>query len=190
MYVALARLTAGVTLVLLGSLVSASPASADEPGETDVGYLLVQQALAHLAHDSSPGGVEVAVEKVADALETDDQQGVAVPTLEKAMSALEADDIEGARSLLQDSIADAQHNQPAATGMDSGTSVVRPALEGRSGMAGEDWGFLAAALVALLVGAWLSLRFRPHDSIRALRAQLAGDTAATSQQSGGKDIRP
>ena len=188
MRVIVALLAASVTLVVVGSVVAAVPASADEPGETDVGYLLVQQALGHLAHDTSAEGLEVAMEKVSDALETDDQEGVDVAALERAKAALEAEDVEEARRLLQDSIAEALHNRPPATGMDSGTIIVRPELEGRSGLAAEDWGFLAAALVALLVGAWLALRFRPHDSIRALRAQLAGGTVVPSQESGGKDI--
>ena len=189
MRVIVARLSASMTLILLGLAMAVPPASADEPGETDVGYLLVQQALGHLAHDTSAEGRELAMEKVTDALETNNQAGVDVPTLEKAMTALKADHVEEARSLLQDSIAEALHNRPSATGMDSGTTIVRPALEGRSGLATEDWGFLATALVALLLGAWLSLRFRPHDSIGALRARLADGTAVTSQQSGEKDIQ-
>ena len=182
----IARLVMSVTLVLLGSVVAAWPASADEPGETDVGYLLVQQALGHLAHDTSTEGLEVAMEKVSDALETDNQEGVDVPTLERAMAALEAKDVERARSLLQDSIAEALHNRPPATGMDSGTTTVRTELEGRSGLAAEDWGFLSAALLALLLGVWLTVRFRPHDSIRALRTQLADGPDGTAAGSGEK----
>ena len=189
MRVSIARLAARVTLVILGSVLAASPVSADEPGETDVGYLLVQQALGHLAHDTSADGLEVAMEKVSDALETENQEGVDVPTLEKAMAALEAEDVERARSLLQDSIAEALHNRPPATGMDSGTTTVRTELEGRSGLADEDWGFLSAALLALLLGAWLTVRFRPHDSVRALRTQLADspdETAAGSDEKGAR----
>ncbi len=189
MRVTVARLAAYVTLVLLGFVLAAPPASADEPGETDVGYLLVQQALGHLAHDTTAEGLEVVVEKVADALETEDQEGVDVPTLRQAMAALEGDDVEEARSLLQDSIAEALHNRPPAVGMDTGTTIVRTELEGRSGLAGEDWAFLAVSVGALLLGAWLTVRFRPHDSIRTLRTQLAGGTGVTSQQSGGEDIQ-
>ena len=186
----LARLLAGLALLLGATLVTGSPALADEPGETHEGYLLVQQALGHLAHDTSAEGREVAMEKVSDALETDEQEGVDVPTLERAMAALEAEDVEGARSLLLDSIAEALHDRPPATGMDSGTSIVRSELEGRSGLAGEDWGFLAAALGALLLGAWLSVRFRPHDSIRVLRTQLAGADRTSSTESQEKGSRP
>ena len=63
----------------VGSMLSAAPARADEPGETTVGYLLVQQALGHLAHDTSSEGIEIAMEKTDDALGTNDQEGVDVP---------------------------------------------------------------------------------------------------------------
>ena len=181
---AVARLLISVALVALGSFLAVPSASADEPGETDVGYLLVQQALAHLAHDSSAEGIEVALEKAGDALETDDQEGVDIPTLERAMEALEAEDVAGARGLLQESIAEALHDLPPGTGMDSGTTSVRPELPGRSGLAGEDWGFLATAAAALILGAWLTVRFRPRDSVRVLRTRLAGADGSTMREEG------
>jgi len=179
---ATARLLISAALVVLGFLLGVPPASADEPGETDVGYLLVQQALAHLAHDSSAEGIATAMEKAEDALETDDQEGVDVPTLEQAVAALEAGDIEGARELLQGSIAEALHNRPPATGMESGTTTVRPELPGRSGMAGEDWGLLVAAALALILGAWLTFRFRPRESVRVLRTRLASAGGSTPEE--------
>ena len=180
----LARRVVIVTVVLVGSILAAPSGAGDEPGETDVGYLLVQQALGHLAHDSSAEGIEVAMEKVGDALDTDNQEGVDVPTLERGMTALETEDVKGSRRLLQESIAVAMHNLPPATGMQSGTTIVRPELPGRSGLAAEDWGLLAAAVLAALLGAWLTFRFRPHDSIRALRTRLAGSDDSTSQRKG------
>ena len=179
---ATARLLISAALIVLGFLLSVPSASADEPGETDVGYLLVQQALAHLAHDSSAEGIAAALEKAEDALETDDQEGVDVATLEQAVAALEADDIEGARELLQESIADALHNQPPATGMESGTTTVRPELPGRSGMTGEDWGLLVAAVLALILGTWLTFWFRPRDSVGALRTRLASAGGSTPEE--------
>ena len=175
MHVLGARLAASVALALVGSLLGAWPAAADEPGETDVGYVLVQQALAHLAHDSSAEGIDAAMEKVADAKKTDNNNGVDLPTLDRAEAALEAGQVNAARRLLQRSIRAALHNRPPATGVESGTTVVRPALPGRSGLAGQDWGFLAVSVLALLLGLWLAVRFRPHDSVRSLRAQLAAD---------------
>ncbi|QSR33384.1 hypothetical protein CFI00_0120 [Nocardioides sp. S5] len=130
----LGRLLAGLALLVGAALVTGSPASADEPGETDVGYLLVQQALGHLAHDTSAEGLEVAMEKISDALETDDQEGVDVPTLEQAMAALEAEDVEGARPLLLDSIAEALHNGHPPRGWSRAPPAFDP-----SSRAGPDW---------------------------------------------------
>ena len=180
----LARRVVIVTVVLVGSILAAPAAAGDEPGETDVGYLLVQQALGHLAHDSSAEGIEVAMEKVVDAMETDNQEGVDVPTLERGMAALETGDVKGSRRLLQESITEAMHNQQPATGMQSGTTIVRPELPGRSGVTAEAWAFLAAALIAVLLGAWLTFRFRPRDSIRGLRTRLAGSDDSSSQRKG------
>lgn len=76
------------------------------------------------------------------------------------------------------------HNPPPATGMQSGTTIVRPELPGRSGLAPEDSGLLTAAVIAVLLGAWLTFRFRPHDSLRALRTRLAGSDDSSSQLKG------
>ena len=65
-------------LAVLVTLALAAPASADGEGETTEGYLLVQQALGHLAHDTSHEGMALAMEKVEDALATEDQDGVDV----------------------------------------------------------------------------------------------------------------
>lgn len=182
----LARLAVSVAVGLVGSLVLAPSAMGDEPGETDEGYVLVQQALSHLAHDSSHEGIHLAEETVHDALETEHQHGIDVPTLERAMEALETEDVEGAQQLLQDSISEALHDSEPATGMQTGTTTVEPELPGRSGLAAEDGGFLAASVIAVLLGAWLTFRFRPQDSIRDLRGRLAGSDGSTSQEEGSR----
>jgi len=45
-----------VLIAVAASLAAASPAWAHGQGETEEGYLLVQQALGHLAHDTGQGG--------------------------------------------------------------------------------------------------------------------------------------
>lgn len=130
-----ARLTAIVAVILCGWLATAAPASAHGGGETEEGYLLVQQALGHLAHDSSMGGIDVAMEKVQDALDTEDQEGVDVAELEQGMAALEAGNVTEARSLLQSSIKQALDALPPATGNQTGTTTITPALPaGQGGM--------------------------------------------------------
>lgn len=85
---------------LLGLLAVAQPASAHGEGETQEGYLLVQQALGHLAHDTSHEGIDLAMEKVDDALAAADQDGVAVAEVEQAKQALAAGQVAQARTLL------------------------------------------------------------------------------------------
>lgn len=169
----LARLAVALTLGVIGSFTVAAPAWAHGDGETDEGYLLVQQALGHLAHDTSATGIDLAMEKVQDALDTADQEGVDVVEVEQGMAALDVGNVDLARSLLQDSIREAVQGLPPATGSQTGTTTVSPGLPGRSGMHAQDWFFLAASVVVLLVGAGLAFVFRPPDSVRVLRTRLA-----------------
>ncbi len=77
-------------------------AQAHGDDESQEGYVLVQQALAHLAHNAGDEGINLAMEKVDDALMTEDQEGVNVAEVEQGMQALEAGQVDEARTLLQD----------------------------------------------------------------------------------------
>jgi hypothetical protein len=182
----LARLAAVAAIGLLATFASPSAAWAHGEGETTEGHLLVQQALGHLAHDTSMSGIELAMEKVDDALETDDQEGVDVAELEQAMAALETGDVGQARALLQDSIRHAMTALPPATGSQTGTNQVTPELEGRPDLRAQDWVLAAASALALLLGVWLAFLFRPHDTIRTLRTRLTTAPAPDSGD-GGKE---
>jgi len=161
-------------LAFLVMFALAMPASADGEGETTEGYLLVQQALGHLAHDTSHEGMTLAMEKIEDALATEDQQGVDVATLEQAKTALEAEQIDTARTLLQASITQALSGLPPATGEETGTTVIEPALDTRDGMSGTDWSFIGISMLALLAGVLLAFRFRPADTVGELRRRMDG----------------
>lgn len=173
-------------VVFLTAFLSASPAWADEPGETEVGYLLVQQALGYLADDTTDTGVELAMEKVGDALETDDQEGVDVTELERARTALEAGEVVQGRAELEQSISEALSQLPPATGEETGTTTVPSALSSRGALSGSDWTFLVVSVLLVGLGGGLAWRFRPQDNLRHLRAQLgsgsASDTAPTGRE--------
>jgi len=158
-------------LVLVGALF-VSPASADEPGETTVGYVLVQQALGQLANDATDEGIMLAMEKIDDALSTDDQDGVDVAQLKLAQTALEEGQVQEGRDLLQGSIAQAVSDLEPAVGEETGTTVVLTPLPGRGGLTGADWIMLLASVLLLLTGVVMSWFFRPQDNIHELRQRL------------------
>lgn len=173
------RRAALVGTLMVALIAVAPPAFAHGEGESVEAYALVQQALAHLAHSTERASVMDAMEKVDDALATEDQEGVNVAGVEQAQAALESGDIEEARSLLQDSITDAISALAPAVGEETGTTVLSDVLPGRSGLAGVDIGFLIASIALLVVGAVLSWRFRPSESVSELRARLARPESTT-----------
>lgn len=158
---------------------SAAPAWADGGGETKEGYQLVQQALGYLAADTGEDGASAAMEKIDDALTTQDQEGVDVAGLKQAQAALDAGQVEQGRALLQKSISEALSTQKPAVGEETGTTQVLGALPGPAGLSGRDWGFLAVSAVLLLAGAALAVKYRPQDNVQALRERL-----------GPPDLRP
>lgn len=178
----LARVAAVAMAVLLAWSIGVAPASAHGEGETEIGYLLVQQALGHLAHDTSAEGIGLAMEKVQDALDTKDQRGIDVAEVRHGMDALKAGDVTEARTALEHSIRRALAELPPATGNETGTTVVVSELPGRSGLHGQDWLLLIASLAVGLLGGWLVFRFRPTESVHDLRSRLA--TAGLTQTGG------
>ena len=158
-----------------------APSAQANGEETQEGSVLVQQALAHLVHDSGPGGVELAMEKVDDTLRTEHQEGVDVAGVRAGMEALGAGRVAQARALLEDSITEALAQRPPATGYETGTGVVSPPLPGRGPLSGGDWAVLLVAAAVGGLGVWLSVRFRPHDSVGALRLLLGPKSATPSE---------
>ena len=158
--------------VAIGSSLSVTPAWAHGSGETEVGYMLVQQALGHLAHQIDKEGVMPAMEKIDDALRTTDQAGVDVAELKQAKMELMAGNIAQGRALLQHSIIQALSQLPPPTGEETGTKIVLDPLPGRGALTGTDWGFLVFSFLMILLGVGLSWRFRPTENIHELRQKL------------------
>ncbi len=167
-------------VVFLAAMLSASPVWAHGDGESGEGYLLVQQALGHLAHDTGSTGVELAVEKVDDALNTEDQEGVDVAELQRARATLEAGDVAQGRTQLAESIREALSQLPPATGEETGTTTVPSALSGRGALSGSDWMFLVGSVLLMGLGGGLAWRFRPRDNLRHLRAQLGSGSGPSA----------
>ncbi len=171
-------------VALLAVWGSASPAWAHGSGETTEGYLLVQQALGHLAHDTSSPGVALAMEKVGDALKTKDQVGVDVAVLRQARADLEGGKVAQGRTQLTESISEALAQLPPATGEETGTTKVPSALAARAALSGGDWMLLLVSVLLMGLGSGLAWRFRPRDSLRHLRAQLGAEADPVAVQTG------
>lgn len=171
-------------VVFVTALLSAGPVWADGEGETTEGYLLVQQALGYLADDTTDTGVALAMEKVDDALKTEDQEGVDVAKLQQARADLEAGDVAQGRTQLAESISEALSQLPPATGEETGTTKVPSALPGRGALSGSDWTFLVVSVLLMGLGGGLAWRFRPRDNLRHLRAQLGSGSALATPPTG------
>ena len=181
-------LVAGV--VVVGGVTSASPAWAHGGGETEVGYILVQQALGHLAHDKTASGMDSAMEKIGDDMATKDQAGVNIAEVQQAKAAMEAGKAVEAQALLQHSITEAVSKLMPAVGEETGTKVVSDPLAGRGALGGTGWAFLAASLLFLALGGGLAYRFRPAETVGQLRERLGTRTyekPAAQQVSSSKD---
>lgn len=171
-------------VVFLTALLSASPVWAHGDGETEEGYLLVQQALGHLAHDTNSTGVALALEKADDALNTEDQEGVDVAEVQRARAALKAGDVAQGRTQLTQSISEALSQLPPATGEETGTTTVSSAMPGRGALSGSDWMRLVVSVLLMGLGGGLAWRFRPGDNLRHLRAQLGSGSAPATPPTG------
>jgi hypothetical protein len=158
--------------VLAGSvLLGAAPASADEPGESTVASELVRQAIALIVN--TPDNVDAAREKVGDALEVDNREGVDIALVRQADQALAAGALHRARTLLEQSIGARSHlgatevapigevsADAAAVGAESGEAPILDSLD-TSDIDGGDAAAIGIGVAVALVGVLLAWRWRP-----------------------------
>jgi hypothetical protein len=162
-----------VVALLLASTVSVGPAWAHgADGGAEEGYVFVQQALGHLARDPGPKGVAAAQAKIQETLSAADQDGVDVALVRQAEAELTAGRTQEAQQTLQQSIADAVGALKAASGEQTGTTVVGTPLPGRGSLTGTDWALGVVSLLLLLAGVGFALWFRPAQNLAQLRRGL------------------
>lgn len=175
---AVRRCVAVAVGLLLTISVSVGPAWAHgAEGGAEEGYVFVQQALGHLAHDQSPEGVAAAEAKIQEALSATDQDGVDVAIVREAQTALSAGRTELAQQTLQKSIAAAVAELKPASGEETGTTVVGEPLPGRGSLTGADWVLGIVSLLLLVAGVGLALWFRPAQNLAQLRRGLTATPA-------------
>jgi hypothetical protein len=142
--------------------------------------VLVLQAIGIIVN--KPGDMDEISDKVDDALEAPDQEGVDLAQVQVAKDALDNGNMDQARTLLQQSLQGGAPMQSAA-GEDTGTTVVHDPLNPRGHLAGGDWVLLAISVLVTLLGGWLAVRFRPPLSVRVLRRQLAAPPSSPTPSS-------
>jgi hypothetical protein len=171
-------LVAVVVGVWLAAL-AAPPALAHE-GDSDQASVLVLQAIGIIV--SEPGDMHTISDKVDDALKAPHKEGVDLTQVQAAKDALDNGNMDQARTLLQQSLQGGGPMQ-AATGEETGTTVVHDPLNPRGHLAAGDWMLLAISVLATLLGAWLAVRYRPPQSVRVLRRQLATPPSSPTSSS-------
>ena len=181
----LAPVIASTAVVVLLAAFASAPAWAHEGEESASAHDLVLQAVAYIVN--TPDDMESIEDKVKDAQESEDTDGVRMALVRQAETALEDGDMARARDLLQRSIgartdltgtdvqpilqtSPGQRSVVLATGEEPGTRVVTDAMPGRGGLTGTDVALLIAAAVLAAGGILLSTRYRPAHSVHALRA--------------------
>ena len=165
-----ARAALLVAVVAGALLAGAAPAGADEPGESTVASELVRQAIALIVN--TPDNMEAAREKVGDALEVDNREGVDIALVRQADEALAADDLHQARTLLEESIGARSHlgatevapigevSEGPAVGAEAGEAPILDPLD-TGGLDGGDAAALGIGVTVALIGVLLAWRLRP-----------------------------
>lgn len=152
-------------------LFGAVPVSAHGDDESDVAGDLVRQAIAVIVNE--PGNMDLAADKINDALTAEDTAGVDLKLVAQARDALENDDFHQARALLERSIGARPHiagsdPQPIrevpslAVGAETGIDVVTDGLAPHRNVTSGDVAALAGLAALAALGVYLAVRFRPR----------------------------
>lgn len=180
-FLTVARGPARLTVAALALLVLLAPgvARADEEESTE-SRVLAEQAIALIANDA---GEERVAERIEDALEAPDKEGVDLGLVGQALEVVEGPGpdetaLRQARVLLLEALGGKLPSAPEggrfATGTETGTSVVLNEFRPARGIADAgDAALFALALLAVAVGLWLSVRLRPPHRIRELERRAA-----------------
>jgi hypothetical protein len=155
-----------VVIAALATVVPALPAAAHE-GDSDQARVLVLDALAYLANQPD-GYVDDVTDKVGDALEAPDTEGVDLAKVRAAQASLESGDLTQVRADLQDSV---EPLTERVTGEEPGTTTMLDPLPGRDGWTGGDTVLVVLSVLVLLAGVVLAIRWRPEESLHDLRVR-------------------
>ena len=158
-----AALVAGLIVLL-----PAGPALAHGEGDSDQSRVLVLDALTYLVNKPA-NYMDMATDKVADALAATDTSGVDLTKVKAAEDALKNNDMMQTRSLLQASLS---AEAGPVTGEDPGTTTVLDPLTVHPAWTGYEVTLAALSGASLLIGILLARHWRPAKRLRALRTEI------------------
>mgnify|MGYP001285333982 CR=1 FL=1 len=162
---------ARVALATVGLLVfSVTPALAHGEGDATESRVLVLQALTYLTN-RPPGYEDMASDKIGDALDAPDQEGVTLADVESAQQTFESGDLTATRDLLQQSVLPLDG---LVTGEESGTTIMLDPLTPSPNFTGLEGVLAGLSAAALVGGIVLSVRGRPTESIHDLQNIMSG----------------
>lgn len=129
----------------------------------------VRQCIAYMVN--APGDSDMAHDKMHDAMDAADKDGVDMPDVSLAEHAFHSGDVHMAQAYLEASIGVTPHMgtmQPAkvmtdsmaAVGAEPGSTFIDQPLDGVRNLSGANVGALLGSLLALVLGAVLALRNR------------------------------
>lgn len=171
---------AGSCAVVIVTALAASPAAAHEGEESEEAGVLVRQAIALIVN--TPDDTKAIEDKIVDATESDDQEGVDIALVRRANDALDAGDLHRVRALLEVAIGARPHLSSAlpldvreapaapgsgtaglnlATGDDPGGGLADDPLVARRHFDGRMTTMFVLSLLLVAVGVGLAVRYRP-----------------------------
>jgi len=183
-----------MALLVFATFGTARPAWAHGDDETTKAGELVRQAIALIVN--TPKDTMAIEDKITDALDSHDTEGVNVDLVKQAKDAFDAGDLHQVRALLEVSIgaqphlsdtdvrpigetagpttgADTEAAVRLATGEETGTNVAIDPLEARRHFDAGTWLVLMATFA--VAGVALAVWFRPPVSLRSMRSTPAGE---------------
>ena len=196
---AVARLAAAAAVSVLSLAVPTTAFAHGDEGAVPARESVLQ-AIAYVVN--TPSDMDMITDKLNDAKESADKEGVDIAQVDQAMQALDKGDMPKVRLLLEESVGaradlsglDVRHvlqvapggsTVSLATGEQPGTLIVTDELTGRGPWSGSDSALIGIATAAAAAGVLLGWRFRPVHSIHALRRQAAQASRFANAKIGG-----
>jgi hypothetical protein len=193
------RLAAASAASLLSFAVPAVAYAHGDDGELPARESVLQ-AIAYVVN--TPSDMDMITDKLNDAKDSADKDGVDIAEVDQAMQALDEGNMPRVRLLLEESIGaradltgmDVRHvlevppgssTVSLATGQQPGTLIVADELSGRGSWTGTDSALIGLATVAAAAGLLSGWRFRPQHSIHVLRRQAAQASRLAHPKVGG-----